>query len=541
MGRKGSWFSAIKKVFLPNSKEKVGNVSEKKTSKDKKKVLGKLKRGETRAFIPLFREPSSVEKILGDAEREHHPINFRPLTPVEQPKPLPLEPSRSATPLKPVVSSRAHTGSASPPPPATTTPRWVPSPAAAAPPARSAACVSAPSPPPARPPPTAATPSRAASPRFVYRPRPEPTLRNHHACATKIQAAYRGYAARRSYRSLRGLMRLQAVMKGPSVKRQTVNAMKCMQLLVRVQSQIQSRRIQSLENQALKHQALCRNDNDLESSFGKWNLNQADEWDDSVLTKEEIEARMQRKVDAIEKRERAMAYAYSHELWKVSPRAPEAGLMDIGSVGFPWWWNWLERQTPMTPLPKPSESPAMKNFHLTPPMHPMELKASPLSHSSDYPQPSPVFDNLDTPTPRLTRTPVPTRTRLGQTPTPGRKFIKPRVIGVASSPFNDDDSLTSCPPFSVPRYMEPTVSAKAKVKGSTTPPVDESKRRLSFLMPQGIGSFKWSKGTFFGIKETSSQRLFGKNQSLQSIGSVSVDSTISMPAIAGRRPFNRFV
>ena len=37
-------------------------------------------------------------------------------------------------------------------------------------------------------------------------------------------------------------------------------------------------------------------------------------WDDSVLTKEEIEARMQRKVEAVIKRERAMAYAYSHQV-----------------------------------------------------------------------------------------------------------------------------------------------------------------------------------------------------------------------------------
>jgi len=43
------------------------------------------------------------------------------------------------------------------------------------------------------------------------------------------------------------------------VKRQTVNAMKHMQLLVRVQSQIQSRRIQMLENQA-RYQAEFKNE-----------------------------------------------------------------------------------------------------------------------------------------------------------------------------------------------------------------------------------------------------------------------------------------
>ena len=89
------------------------------------------------------------------------------------------------------------------------------------------------------------------------------------------------------------------------MKRQTVNAMKYMQQLVRVQSQIQSRRIKMLENQA-----------QLERDEAKWAASEAGNgnWDDSVLTKEERDARSQRKTDAIIKRERSMAYAYSHKV-----------------------------------------------------------------------------------------------------------------------------------------------------------------------------------------------------------------------------------
>lgn len=72
---------------------------------------------------------------------------------------------------------------------------------------------------------------------------------------------------------MRGLVRLQGVVRGPNVKRQTMNAMKMMQLLVRVQTQIQSRRIQMVENQALQRQAY-KNDKDSESTFGKWTANQ---------------------------------------------------------------------------------------------------------------------------------------------------------------------------------------------------------------------------------------------------------------------------
>lgn len=76
--------------------------------------------------------------------------------------------------------------------------------------------------------------------------------------------------ARRSFRALKGLVRLQGVVRGQNVKRQTSNAMKYMQLLVRVQSQIQTRRIQMLENQA-RRQAQTK---EFESNFGKWNLSQ---------------------------------------------------------------------------------------------------------------------------------------------------------------------------------------------------------------------------------------------------------------------------
>lgn len=63
-------------------------------------------------------------------------------------------------------------------------------------------------------------------------------------------------------------MRLQGVVRGQNVKRQTANAMKQMQLLVRVQSQIQSRRIQMLDIQP-RHQ-----NQDADNALGKWSFTQ---------------------------------------------------------------------------------------------------------------------------------------------------------------------------------------------------------------------------------------------------------------------------
>ncbi|XP_057483657.1 protein IQ-DOMAIN 14-like [Actinidia eriantha] len=510
MGKKGSWFSAIKRVFIPTPKEKPVNGLENKSTKEKKKGRGILSRGETKSFIPLFRGPSSIEKILEEADRQK--LFIRPHTPLEEPKTPPL------------LLPRAD------------------SPKAASPRVTSLRAAS----------------SRAVNQNEEFRYRPEPTLRYRNISATKIQAAYRGYMARRSFRSLRGLVRLQGVVRGHNVKRQTVNAMKTMQLLVRVQSQIQSRRIQMLENQALQCQGY-KNDKELESTLSKWTVNQSEaglheEWDDSVLPKEEIEARLQRKAEAIIKRARTMAYAYSQQLWKANPKSAQPVIMDIQSSGFPWWWNWLDRQLPP---PNPPESQTAKSFHLTPPRSALETKPSPLPAFNNYKQ-STGFANLESLTPKSTRSAVPMRTNKpfhtpsSRTPTNSsvlmKKYSKPRPSAADSAfdvPLKDDDSLMSCPPFSFPNYMTPTVSTKGKVKGSSDPndgfpgtPSGDSKGRFSLTLTPSFGSFKWNKGS---SKDSASQRLLEKHRPLQSIGDLSIESTTSMPAAVGRKPFNRFV
>ncbi|KZV48479.1 protein IQ-DOMAIN 14-like [Dorcoceras hygrometricum] len=520
--------------------------SDKKSTKEKKKGKGILRRGETKSFIPLFREPSSIEKILGEADQ----LFIRHPTSGEQPKPPPIALGRQGSPR--IVSPRTNSRRALSP--KASSPRVL-SPRVSSPKVQSPRAVS-PKAAPTRALTSRATSSKAPPPKVnqirkdtSHAQKPEPTARDKHLSATKIQAAYRGYLARRSFRALRGLVRLQGVVRGQNVKRQTMNAMKQMQLLVRVQTQIHSRRIQMLENQALQHQAY-RNDKEAESSISKWTLNQQfeggrnEDWDDSVLTKDQVEARSQRKVEAIMKRERAMAYAYSHQLWKANPKSAQSPL-DIRSNGYPWWWNWLERQLPASSNSQNQATP--KNFSLTPSRPTSDYRASPQLLARNY---------QETPTPRSSRSAIPIRGKQFQTPgrTPpqatGIKHSKPRSSTANSSydiRLKDDDSLVSCPPFSVPNYMTPTVSAKAKVRPNSNPkdrsvsgsPGNDLKRRFSFPLTPNIGSFKWNKGF---NNDAASQRAPEKHLSSHLLGdAISVDSTISMPATVGRKPFNRFV
>ncbi|EOA26347.1 hypothetical protein CARUB_v10022727mg [Capsella rubella] len=721
MVKKGSWFSAIKRVFTPNTKEKLGNETERKTGKEKrKKGFGKLRHGETNSFLPIFREPSSIEKILGDAERDHNLV-FRPPTP-DRPNPFsaspPLRPAsprvpsprptsprvaspraaspraevprslspkppspraevpRSRTP-KPSDRSKPSSASANAPPlrPASTrvpsqrvTPPSVPSPRPSSPRGASRQAVSLKPPSPRAEPPISDTPRpsspklptpraatlradpprldaprsttpkppspradaprldaprpttpkppspradaprldaprpttpkppspradgprldaprpttpkppspradasrldaprpttpkphspradpsrldaprpttpkppspRAVSPRAMQRReivyRPEPTRSVQHASATKIQGAFRGHMARKSFRALKGLVRLQGVVRGYSVKRQTINAMKYMQQVVRVQSQIQSRRIKMLENQA-----------QVEKDEAKWAASEAgnDNWDDSVLTKEERDARSQRKTDAIIKRERSMAYAYSRKLWKNSPKSSQ-GIRSSG--GFPQWWNWADRQHPLA-SPAPSYSQPLRDFRLTP----SRLCPSPLSQSSKKHHTTRLDNHFDTFTPRSSRSTMHTPSRAIHTGT--SRYSRGRLIRGQESPFKDDDSLTSCPPF--PSYMAPTVSAKAKVRPNSNPkervmgtPMSE-KRRMSYPPEQqGLDTFRWNKGSL--LMSNSNSRgpgspggvVLEKHKTLKSVGNLSIGSTAST---VGRKEFNRFV
>nr|GEV92659.1 cysteine synthase [Tanacetum cinerariifolium] len=269
------------------------------------------------------------------------------------------------------------------------------------------------------PPPQVISPAKSGiktppPPRFVHSQtqisrRPKPTLQQQHLSAIRIQAAYRGHMVRRNIKGLTGLVRLQGVVRGQNVKRQTVNAMKQMQLLVRVQTQIQSRRIQTLENQALKRQANNNNnDKRSETSLGDKRTEMGDEyWDYSSITKEERDARTRKKVEAAIRREKALAYSYSHQVRKGTPTSAQNSLMDIRTGEYPWWWNWLDRQLPNSNAPQP-----LKNLLATTPSR---------SRTPDDKRTHKHLDRLDSPsTPMSSRSMAP----LSRSRTPPNRMMK---------------------------------------------------------------------------------------------------------------------
>ncbi|KAM0842593.1 hypothetical protein ACQ4PT_058258 [Festuca glaucescens] len=73
------------------------------------------------------------------------------------------------------------------------------------------------------------------------------------AAAVRIQAAYRGYLARTALCALRGIVKLQALVRGQLVRKQAKATLRCMQALLAAQSQLRAQRMRFLQENQPHH------------------------------------------------------------------------------------------------------------------------------------------------------------------------------------------------------------------------------------------------------------------------------------------------
>lgn len=149
--------------------------------------------------------------------------------------------------------------------------------------------------------------------------------------AIKIQTTFRGYIARKALKALKGIVKLQAIIRGRAVRRQAMSTLKCLQSIVSIQSQVISRKLQMVERKLN-----CGEHEKIQGSRDKiirMDSNSERKQDNNILLKTEVDSSSISKKEAIIRKERVKEYPYNHRV-RSSNQLNRKDTMEDGSTGW---------------------------------------------------------------------------------------------------------------------------------------------------------------------------------------------------------------
>ncbi|GLT80053.1 hypothetical protein SLA2020_515160 [Shorea laevis] len=170
--------------------------------------------------------------------------------------------------------------------------------------------------------------------------------------AIRIQTAFRAYKARKSLRHLKGMARLQTMIQASAIQKQATVTLNHLHSWCNIQAQIRARRL-SMVTEGRLRQKKMENQLKLEAKLHGLEV----EWSGGPETMEEILGRIHLREKAAVKRERAMAYAFSHQ-WRANSN--NNGLNNYELAKPNWGWSWMDRW--ITARPWESRVPALKKL-----------------------------------------------------------------------------------------------------------------------------------------------------------------------------------